>query len=250
VTDRPLPGYRMLVGSPLTSYKGFPVVQLLSETFQSSTLQYLLVSIMEPNYEVQLSFNTADLLPQLPPLEYEPLTDEEEGAPVLSPPPPPPNTRHPSVVAGLVLLAAPADQFSFRCIDNLLPEMLASLSDSNVVRILGYNEALAAEARTCETLGQLGFLANFQLINAEALVKENRKLVRKYCRKVGAPKSVMQNNVYAVYRRVAIWRDALQDVVELVEDPSAHWKLRRAYWHKLEAANQQSWYCCNLLATL
>ena len=200
---------------------------------------------------ITLTFNAAELAPATSAdfaVEYEDITSSDEEAP----PPSPPRTPHPSVCEKLRHPDPPAagDWFPFEPTADVDRGTMATASAENEAAVEGLNLTLVRLAADCTTLDGFVRMLRAHLAGVTALLGTNRTSVTRMLRARGFPTGVISRNKYVAFKRVAVWRDTLKVLLEMVTDESAHWKMRKVYWHHLEVAQRASWYCCHILFTL
>ena len=166
-------------------------------------------------------------------------------------PPPPPSTPHPTVVAELRRRTVPEKKLSFGTKSQMIPlRLVAVLTGVNQKRIPQLLQLLADDATSCGGVEQFEKLVKRHAERINRLVAENRASAVGFCKQNKLSKKILHDAKFAFYKRLAVWREAVEDVLKLVSRSKEWTETRRNFlWRRLIRTNQFSWYGNNLPET-
>ena len=168
-----------------------------------------------------------------------------------SEPPPPPDTPHPDVLSALTKIPVPETKLKFGTHTKVIPlGMVAVLTSTNQARIPEILRTLADEGISCRDAAEFLAMVKRHRSRIHLLVGENRSTAAGYCKRNKLSSKVLHASKFAVFKRLSVWRDSVDDLIKLAER-SAQWTedRRNFLWRRLINTNLFSWYGMNLPET-
>ena len=202
---------------------------------------------------LDLSFDVTELEPQSRPKDPEltKITRTIRNRERVSQPLPPPDTPHPDVLAALTKIPVPESKLNFGTQSKVIPlGMVAGMTCTNQSRIPTILQKLADEGASCSDAEQFLNIVKRHRTRIHLLVGENRTTAAAYCKMSKLSRKVLQASKFAVFKRLSVWRDSVDDLLKLAER-SAQWTedRRNFLWRRLIKTNLFSWYGMNLPET-
>ena len=165
-------------------------------------------------------------------------------------PPPAPKVPHPDIVAEIKTPRAPELLYSFESSGSVPVRLLEALSGACVQMRTQVLTTLSGRSRSCSTRQDFLDLVEYLLQEIDQLVKKCRKAAVEYHRTLDVGSAVVNRRKFAVYKRVAVWRDGVRMVLTtLRSQPAWDEKTRLKFWRRLLLANRNSSYCCDMVST-
>ena len=204
---------------------------------------------------LDLSFDAAelDVEPQRPSKDPEVFTItrtilNKDGKSV---PPPPPETPHPEVLSALTRIPVPETKLQFGAHTKVIPlGLVAALTSANLARVPEILRKLADEGELCSDADEFLAMVKRHRSRIHLLLVENRSTAASYCKRNKLSSKVLHASKFAVFKRLSVWRDSVDDLLKLAER-SVQWTedRRNFLWRRLINTNLFSWYGMNLPET-
>ena len=146
----------------------------------------------------------------------------------------------------------PDTMMVFRDTEGLVFETLDRVEKSNIPRVLGYNYMFTKALKKVKSLGDFIRGLSGHIANIETLCRLNRREATDDLRRRKVVKGRLSRNVFAIRKRVAVWKDAMKSVERMATQDGASWTegYRSMLYRRLIPAERTRWYCCHILATV
>ena len=148
--------------------------------------------------------------------------------------------------------SAPGTMIVFHETEGLVKETLQLLQGSNGRKACVYNFMFTKELKKVKTLQDFVRALSAHILNIDTLVRLNRKEATEDLRRRGVPKGRLSRNVFAIRKRVAVWKDAIKSVEAMAKQDGATWTegYRSMLYRRLIPAERNSWYCSHIVKTV
>ena len=140
----------------------------------------------------------------------------------------------------------------FRDTEGLVYETLDRVEQSNIPRVLGYNYMFTKALKKVKSREDFIRVLLGHIANIETLCRLNRREATDDLRRRKVVKGRLSRNVFAIRKRVAVWRDAMRSIERMATQDGASWTdgYRSMLYRRLIPAERTRWYCCHILATV
>jgi hypothetical protein len=156
------------------------------------------------------------------------------------------------VISKLRIIGEPSVKLNFGTKNKNIPlSLVGTVTSLNRKKIPILLAQLATNATTCQDLEQYRELVRGHADQINQLVAANRKSAIRHSKEKKVSKKVLHDSKYALYRRLAVWRDAVNGILKLLTAGDQEWTATRRnfLWRRLLNTNQLSWYGYNLPET-
>jgi hypothetical protein len=140
----------------------------------------------------------------------------------------------------------------FRRTEGLVRETLERLESSDGRRACAYNFMFTGDLKKVRTLEDFVRALAAHISNIDTLVRLNRKEATEDLRSRKVAKGRLSRNVFAIRKRVAVWKDALKSVEAMARQDGAKWTegYRSMLYRRLVPAERNRWHCSHIVRTV
>jgi hypothetical protein len=143
----------------------------------------------------------------------------------------------------------PETMLTFHHTKGLVRETLELQEGENRIRAIAYNFMFTKALKKVKTRADFVCVLAGHIANIDTLVRLNRREVTQDLRRRGVPKGRIDRNVFAVRKRVSVWKDAMKSVERMATQEGASWTdgYRAMLYRCLVPAERFRWYCGHLV---